>query len=321
MISFGPVPSRRLGQSLGINNIPAKTCTYSCIYCQVGKTTEITPVRREYYKPEDIFGDVQELVIKVKKQGEKIDYFTFVPSGEPTLDKNIGHEIDLLKLLDYKIAVITNGSLIGYKNVQDDLMKADYVSLKIDTTNVELWKKINRPHKCLNLEAILEGMLDFSLAFKGVLSTETMLIDGINTSPAQIQNVASFIFKLNPDRAYLAVPTRPTAERMVRIPDESTINNAFQIMSEAIDSVEYLIDYEGDDIGYSGEIENDLLNITAVHPLKLESIKNLLKKGDANWETIEQLLIQKRLREVEYAGSKFYMRSLRNTVVKKARNH
>lgn len=320
MLSFGPVPSRRLGKSLGINNIPAKTCTYSCIYCQVGKTTEITPGRREYYKPEDIFGDVQELVTKVKKHGEIIDYFSFVPNGEPTLDINIGHEIDLLKLLDHKIAVITNGSLIDSKKVQDDLMRADYVSLKIDTTNVESWKKINRPHKSFNLEAILEGMLDFSSSFKGILSTETMLIDGINTAPSQIQDVASFIFNLNPYRAYLAVPTRPTAEKMVRIPDESTINHAFQIMNETIDSVECLIDYEGDDIGYSGDIENDLLNITAVHPLKLESIKKLLKKGDANWETIEQLLIQKRLREVEYAGSKFYIRSLANSVVKKARN-
>jgi wyosine [tRNA(Phe)-imidazoG37] synthetase (radical SAM superfamily) len=159
MIAFGPVPSRRMGKSLGINNIPAKNCSYSCIYCQVDKTSSLTSTRKEYYKPEDVFGDIQELLIKVKKNGEKIDYITFVPDGESTLDINLGNEIDLLKLLDYKVAVITNSSLITHQDVQNDLMKADYVSLKIDTTDKEIWKKINRPHKNLNLEAILESIV------------------------------------------------------------------------------------------------------------------------------------------------------------------
>ena len=101
MIAFGPVLSRRLGRSLGINNVPAKVCSYSCVYCQVGGTTKLARERNEYYKPEDIFGDVQELVVKLKQRGEKIDYFTFVPDGEPTLDINLGGTIDLLKLLNY----------------------------------------------------------------------------------------------------------------------------------------------------------------------------------------------------------------------------
>ncbi len=100
-------------------------------------------------------------MIRLKKNREKIDYITFVPDGEPTLDINLGNEIDLLKLLDYKVAVITNGSLILQQDIQNDLMKADYVSLKIDTTNKGIWKKINRPHKCLNLDAILESIRSF----------------------------------------------------------------------------------------------------------------------------------------------------------------
>ena len=310
MIAFGPVPSRRLGKSLGINNIPPKICSYSCVYCQVGKTNNLKDLRKEYYKPEDIFGDVQELVIKVKKQGEKIDYFTFVPDGEPTLDINLGHEIDLLRLLDHKIAIITNGSLITQRNVRDDLMKADYVSIKIDATDNGIWKKINRPQKSLKLETILESILHFSSVFSGKLATETMLIDGINTSPSHIQNIAAYISKLHPFRAYIAIPTRPGATKRIKIPSETTINNAFQIFKEKIDQVEYLIDYEGDDVGYSGEIKDDLLNIAAVHPLKSESVKKLLEKANANWRVIEQLLSQKKLREVEYEGSKFYVKNL-----------
>ncbi|MCK4754916.1 MAG: radical SAM protein [Calditrichia bacterium] len=314
MIAFGPVPSRRLGQSLGINNIPPKNCSYACVYCQVGKTNNLKYLRKEYYKPEDIFGDVQELVVRLKKNREKIDYITFVPDGEPTLDINLGNEIDLLKLLDYKVAVITNGSLITHQDVQNDLMKADYVSLKIDTTNKEIWKKINRPHKCLNLEAILESMVHFSTVYNGRLTTETMLVDGINTTPFHIQSVSEFVSKLQPYRAYVAIPTRPTAEKGVRIPDESTINRDFQIFKEKMDQVEYLIDYEGNDFGYSGEIEKDLLNITAVHPLRSESVQELLRKAKADWKVIENLIYQEKLTEVEYEGSKFYMRCLLNNV-------
>jgi len=314
MIAFGPVPSRRLGKSLGINNIPPKICSYSCVYCQVGKTNNLKYLRNEYYKPEDIFGDVQELVVKVKKKGENIDYFTFVSDGEPTLDINLGHEIDLLRLLDHKIAIITNGSLFTQRNVQDDLMKADYVSIKIDATDKEIWKKINCPHKRLELEAILKNLLQFSAIFKGKLATETMLIDGINTSPKHIECLAEFISTLHPYKAYVAIPTRPTAEKGLRIPDEATINKAFQIFNEKIDPVEYLISYEGDDVGYSGEIEDDLLNIASVHPLKTESVRKLLEKANANWRVIERLLSEEKLREVDYAGSTFYIRSLAKSV-------
>jgi wyosine [tRNA(Phe)-imidazoG37] synthetase (radical SAM superfamily) len=314
MIAFGPVPSRRLGRSLGINNIPPKQCSYSCVYCQVGRTMNMTHKRKEYYKPEDVFGDVQDLVVKVKKRGEKIDYFTFVPDGEPTLDINLGSAIDLLKLLDYSVAVITNGSLITDDDVQNDLKKADYVSLKVDATDNKVWKEINRPHKSLNLEDILECMIQFATVYNGTLTTETMLVDGLNTSPVLIKNVAVFISQLNPTTAYVAIPTRPAAEKTVRIPGETAINDAFQIFKEKIDHVEYLIDYEGDDVGYSGEIERDLLSIASVHPLKFESVKKLLEKADASWSVVEHLLAQEKLREVEYAGAKFYIRCLPNYI-------
>ena len=143
MITFGPVPSRRLGRSLGINNIPPKVCTYSCVYCQVGKTRRMQVERCPFYEPEGIFKSVRKQVLKAKKRGESIDYLTFVPDGEPTLDTNLGDEIDLLKSIGIKIAIITNASLIYREDVREDLMKADWVSLKLDSIRKASWRKIN----------------------------------------------------------------------------------------------------------------------------------------------------------------------------------
>jgi wyosine [tRNA(Phe)-imidazoG37] synthetase (radical SAM superfamily) len=126
MIAFGPVPSRRLGRSLGINNIPPKVCTYSCVYCQVGKTTRMQVDRMPFYDPEAVCRDVRRQIADARRKGEAIDYLTFVPDGEPTLDVNLGNEIELLKSLGLKIAVITNGALAWRKDVRADLAKADW---------------------------------------------------------------------------------------------------------------------------------------------------------------------------------------------------
>ncbi|KAA0003378.1 MAG: radical SAM protein, partial [Thermoplasmata archaeon] len=172
MSVFGPVPSRRLGKSLGVNNIPVKICSYSCVYCQLGRTLEMSIERKEYYPPSKIFEEAKE------KAGNA-DCITFVPDGEPTLDINIGKEIELLRQIK-KVAVLTNGSLLWREDVRHDLMNADLVSIKIDAVSEKLWKKIDRPHPELRLEKVMEGMLEFAREFKGEIITETMLIDGID---------------------------------------------------------------------------------------------------------------------------------------------
>jgi len=164
MIAFGPVPSRRLGRSMGINNIPPKVCTYSCVYCQLGRTTKMPVERRAFYEPEEILRDVQKKVERAKEAGERIDYLTFVPDGEPTLDVNLGNEVELLRSLGIKIAIITNSSLIWREDVREDLMKADWVSVKMDSVREETWREINRPHGALRLSSILDGALKFAKA-------------------------------------------------------------------------------------------------------------------------------------------------------------
>ena len=310
MIAYGPVPSRRLGQSLGINNIPPKICTYSCIYCQLGRTNNMQINREEFYKPEEIIHSVEKKVKEARERREPIDYLTFVPDGEPTLDINLGKEIDLLKSLGIKIAVITNSSLIWKKDIRDGLYKADWVSLKIDTVNQGVWHRINRPYRSLKLDKILEGVSDFSQLFNGELATETMLIQGVNDSTDELEKVAKVIAELNPKKSYISIPTRPPAEKGVAPASEYEVNMAYQIFKERGIDVGYLIGYEGNAFAYTGNVEEDLLSITSVHPMREEGIEEFLTKAKVDWSIIKKLINEDKLVEVEYRDKKFYMRKL-----------
>jgi wyosine [tRNA(Phe)-imidazoG37] synthetase (radical SAM superfamily) len=313
MIAFGPVPSRRLGRSLGVNNIPDKVCTYACVYCQIGKTLRMEIERRPFYEPELIFREVREKVEEALARNERIDYITFVPDGEPTLDINLGKEIDLLRELGIKLAALTNASLIWREDVREDLLKLDFVSLKVDAVSEPLWRKIDRPHKSLSLEKILEGMLEFRKEFQGKVVTETMLVDGIDYGD-EFEKIAEFIKELNPDKAYIAVPTRPPAEPWVKPAKEEVINHAYQVFSEILgeERVEYLIGYEGNAFAFTGNIEEDLLSITSVHPMREDAVREFLKKANADWSVVEKLLEEGKLIELEYNGKKFYMRKLKS---------
>jgi wyosine [tRNA(Phe)-imidazoG37] synthetase (radical SAM superfamily) len=313
MIAFGPVPSRRLGCSLGINNIPPKVCTYSCVYCQVGKTTRMQVDRTQFYHPGDIYMEVRKQVANARKKGESVDCLTFVPDGEPTLDVNLGREIELLKSLGLKIAVITNGTLAWRKDVREDLAKADWVSYKIDSTSEKIWRRINRPQRTLKLEAILAGMLEFVDGYSGTLVTETMLVKRLNDSAKSVGEIAGFLNHLQPLKAYLSIPTRPPAEKWVRPPDEDVINEAFQILDKKSYQVEYLIGYEGNAFAFTGDFQTDLLNITAVHPMREQAVSAFLKKAGKDWSIIREMITRNAIIETVYGGEKFYIRNFSKT--------
>ncbi|MPW39432.1 radical SAM protein [Thermococcus sp. 101 C5] len=313
MIAFGPVPSRRLGKSLGINNIPDKVCSYACVYCQIGKTLRMEVKRRPFYPPELIFEEVKRKVEKAWERGERIDYLTFVPDGEPTLDANLGEEIEMLKSFNIPLAILTNSSLIWREDVRNDLLKLDFVSLKLDAVTEALWRKVDRPHKTLKLDKILEGILEFRRDFKGKIVTETMLIDGINYGD-ELKKIAEFLRELKPDMAYIAVPTRPPWEKWVKPAREDVINMAFHVFADAIgeERVEYLIGYEGNAFAFTGNVEEDILSITAVHPMREDALRELLKKANAGWDIVEKLIAEGKLIELEYEGKRFYMRKLKS---------
>ena len=309
-IAFGPVPSRRLGKSIGINNIPPKVCSYACIYCQLGRAIEMGYQRREFYNPEQVIEMVTQQVRKAEERGEDIDYLTFVPDGEATLDMHLGTEILALKKLGYKLGIITNSSLINREDVQEELLDLDLVSLKVDAADKDTWKRINRPHKQLHFEDIRRGLQGFASRYQGKLITETMLIDGVNDSGESLEQTASLIADLHPSAAYISIPTRPPARSDVRPATEKVINQAYQVFSEHIDHVELIIGHEGNAFAHTGDTASDILSITAVHPMREDSVREFLEKDQQSWDLVEQLVQEQKLLETEFGGRKFYVRKL-----------
>ena len=241
--------------------------------------------------------------------GESIDFLTFVPDGEPTLDIHLGKAIKLLKPLHIKIAVISNASLIWREDVRKNLSNADWVSFKVDAVDEAIWQQINRPHPDLQLRLILEGILVFAQKFHGKLATETMLINGINDSDETLTNTADFLETLNPRYAYISIPTRPPVEKNIRPSEEETVNRAYQIFQRKLLHVEYLTGYEGNAFASTGNVEKDLLSITSVHPMREEAVQALLKKTNADWEVVQRLIDTKQIRVAEFEGKKFFVRT------------
>ena len=309
-IIFGPIPSRRLGRSLGVNNIPPKICSYSCVYCQIGLTNSMNPRRGTFFSSDRIFSEAAAKISALRRAGERIDFLSFVPDGEPTLDINLGKTIAKLKSFGIRIAVITNASLIRDRSVRDDLLDADWVSLKVDSVDEDVWRKIDRPHGSLRLDAILDGAIQFSSVFKGTLVTETMLVRGVNDSEGLLQRTADFIARLGPSIAYILAPTRPPAEAWVLPPDEEVLNVAYQIFSERIKNVELLAGGEGTDFTFTTDAERELLGILAVHPMRTEAVKDFLDKSKTSWGLIERLMTENVIREVSYSGHSYIMKTL-----------
>jgi wyosine [tRNA(Phe)-imidazoG37] synthetase (radical SAM superfamily) len=308
MISFGPVTSRRLGKSLGINNIISpKVCSYGCVYCQAGETIKKSILRETFFQPENICKQVEQHIKKLSKDNYP-DYLTFVSNGEPTLDINLGNAIKSLKSFGIPIAVITNASLLSCETLRNDLHFADWVSLKIDAGDNNTWQEVNRPAPGLDFGKIIENMNLFSDEYNGILCTETMLIDGINDTVNNITNVSELIKRINPAKAYLAIPVRPPSEKSVNPADSEKLNLAWQIFHNNSINTEFLIGFEGTDTGFTGNIYDDILNITAVHPLRQDSLITLLRNDNADLSVVKSLIKQRLIRSTIYNGNKYYLR-------------
>ncbi len=313
-IPFGPIPSRRLGKSLGINNIPPKVCTYSCLYCQVGPTMDRSTEPRDFYPPERIAEEIGAHVEAVRAQGEAIDHLTFAPDGEPTLDIGLGESIRLLRPLGIPIAVISNGSLLWRPEVRERLASADWVSVKVDSAVESIWRKVDRPHPDLDLGTILDGIRQFAVEFDGELVSETMLVEGINDGPESIAAVGEFLRELGLPLAYVSIPTRPTPYPSITAPDEETVTRAYGLLSEYVPRVECLIGYEGDAFASTGDPAADLLAITAVHPMRPSAIQKLLDRTGADWDLVEGYVADGTLTAIDYRGERYYVRRFQSSI-------
>lgn len=210
---YGPVPSRRLGLSLGVDIIPFKVCSLDCVYCQLGPTTKKTTESKDYF-PE------QEIISQIKKRIEtsaRIDYITFSGSGEPTLNSKIGTLIKKIKkITDIPVAVLTNSTLLTIKNVRASLKQADLVVPSLDAATQDVFEKINRPHASLKIENIIEGLKQFRKEFKGDLWLEIILVKGMNDSEAHVKALKKAIHEIKPDIVQLNTVIRPPSEKSAK---------------------------------------------------------------------------------------------------------
>ncbi|MFW9903020.1 MAG: radical SAM protein [Candidatus Thorarchaeota archaeon] len=218
---YGPVPSRRLGQSLGVSPIPEKTCNYNCIYCQLGKTSNFTNHRRRFFNPKEIVREISETI----KQERKIDYITFVGEGEPTLSKDLGLLIDSIKeLTNLPIAVITNGSLFSSKILRQEIRNADLLIPTFDAGNSKLFRYINRPRKEIKFDDLVTGLKKLRQEFNQEIWIEVMLLKGINDFKETLKEIKEFLDEFQPDKIQINTPSRPPAEEWVEIPDNKSLN-------------------------------------------------------------------------------------------------
>ncbi|MBN1451573.1 MAG: radical SAM protein [Anaerolineales bacterium] len=273
---YGPVPSRRLGQSLGIDTIPLKTCNWNCVYCQLGRTKPVIHTRADYIPSIDILVEVKQ-ALAAHKPGE-IDWVTFVGSGEPTLHVSIGELILQVKALtDIPVAVITNGSLLYQPQVQHDLAAADAVLPTLDAGTPELYKRINRPHPEATFERLVTGLADFRRQYSGQLWIEVMLIHGLNDTEQALRDNAKVLCRVKPDEIHISLPTRPPTETWVQPADEEGLMRALAILGE----VAHVLHPAAGSFDVSGEenLADAVIGIITRHPMRQEELERTLEQA------------------------------------------
>lgn len=234
---FGPVPSRRLGRSLGVDILPLKTCTQNCIYCQLGKDAPQTLHRKEYAPVEAV---LKELEAKIA-EGLKADYITISGSGEPTLHSQLGELIESIRnLTDIPIAIITNSTLLSDPAVRADCCKADVVLPSLDAGDMETFTKMNHPHPDLNFEKFVNGLIQFRSEYEGQIWLEVFFCHGINTDAKSIQNIAKQIPRINPDKVQINTSVRPIVHAEAARVSKEQLN---EIAAKLGPSVEVITDF------------------------------------------------------------------------------
>ena len=268
---FGPVSSKRLGQSLGVDVLPSKSCTWNCIYCQLGKTNTYVTERREFFPREVILEEIQQAI----EGSAAIDWITFVGSGETTLFKGLGWLIhETKKLTDTPVAVITNGSLLYIEEVRNELLEADAVLPSLNAGSVALFERIDRPAPGLTYERHIKGLVAFRKVYRGKLWVEVMLIAGVNDSVEALQDIAAALEKVRPDTVHLVMPTRPSTEPDIRLPSEEGITRARLILSPVARVVHPV--KGGMNLKNTGNIIETLISITRRHPLQERELRHAL---------------------------------------------
>ena len=302
---FGPVTSRRLGLSLGIDPLPFKTCNYSCVYCQLGRTSPTTEQRGDFHPPEDILAEVQA-VLAARSRAD-IDWITFAGSGEPTLHKGLGRMIRELKALtDIPLAVITNGSLLYLREVRQALLPADAVLPSLDAGTETLYRKINRPARRFTLRQLVNGLIEFRRAYTGKLWIEVMLLKGINDTPEALDKLATLLRRIAPDQVQVSLPTRPPTEPWVQPADRDGLRRATAVLGQV---ARVILPIEGSfDLSGSENVVDAVVSIITRHPMPEKELIRALRRWTPHQvaQALRQLAADGRAQNVARYGQRFW---------------
>lgn len=289
---FGPVPSRRLGRSLGIDPIPMKTCNWNCVYCQLGRSTPVVNERKDYFPPGDIIADVRDALERHGEDG--IDWITFVGSGEPLLHKSIGVILREVKSMTrVPVALLTNGSFLHLPEVRNEVRVADAVMPSIDAGTSEMFKRVNRPHPGIAHKTYIEGLVAFGKEYEGKLWPEVMLVRGVNDTGDALRDIGDVLKRIGAGEVHISLPTRPPAEKTVEPPDDEGLLRAVAILGQAarvVRPAEVEVDLSGFET-----VVDAIVAIVNRHPMRIDEIEDAL----AHWAPGE---VQEALAELKTSG-------------------
>jgi len=308
---YGPVPSRRLGLSLGINIIPFKTCTLDCIYCQCGKTTKKTLERRSLFPVKDILGAVRSAIRQssIANRQSSISFLTFSGEGEPTLNKDIGLIIRRLKReFSIPVAVITNSTLLTDPQVRRDLYAADLVVPSLDAADQRNFAKVDRCHRDLRVEHIIEGLKLFRRGYRGKIWLETMLVKGINDSVEHVVALRKAAWEIKPDRVQLNTVVRPPAEKFAKPLSHDDLEQIQCLFGPNTDIIGEAKDKGRRTKDKSSALPDDpiLATVRGRPVTKLDLVCSLGVAPREVEAALHRLLRAKRIRCVNYSGKTFY---------------
>lgn len=302
MYAYGPVPSRRFGRSVGISPIPEKTCSYSCVYCQLGQTNNLTIKRERFFPIDSIIADIEKVV---SANEHNIDYLTFVGNGEPTLNSDLGALIRACKVrFPYRVAVITNGSLLWMEEVRQDLSEADVVNISMSTSDAETFRGLHRPHGGLSFEKVWEGIQQFARTFRGQIWAEIMLVDLVNTDSESMHALQKLIDKVRPSRTYVMAPTRPPAESWVHIPDPEKV-----LMALSLFGGENITHLERGSFGLDEfkTAREAISEICSRHPLRLSQARTI--EAYFAQRSLDRLVAEGKFKIIQYQNHKYVLPS------------
>jgi len=269
---YGPVPSRRLGFSLGVDLVPFKTCSLDCVYCQLGRTTNLTIDRKEYSPTGEIIDELDEYL----KSSPSLDFVTFSGSGEPTLHSHLGEMIAFVKesYRQYKVAVLTNGTLFDRSEVREEVRKADLLIPSLDAVSEPVFKKLNRPHHSLQLQEIIAGLTQLRREFKGEIWLEVFIVPTLNDSEGELKLLKEIIEKIKPDKVQLNTLDRPGAEGWVF----ATPKERLEAIASYLPRAEVIAEFpsERKAVSFSKDIEASILSTLKRRPCTSEDLSRFL---------------------------------------------